>query len=61
MFCPQDDLDVAGLVDGVNVTDVLETAVDLVSDATIASDVILSGDVTVWSEYWRSCQGFAAP
>ena len=50
MFLPQDNLDVAGLVDGVNVTDVLETSVDLVSNATVASDVIFSGDVTVWSE-----------
>ena len=35
---------------GGNVTDVLETSVDLVSNATVASDVIFSGDVTVWSE-----------
>ncbi|XP_043236373.1 uncharacterized protein LOC122388928 [Amphibalanus amphitrite] len=43
-----DELDVAGLVDGVNVTDVLETAVDLTSNVTITADVTFAGDVTVW-------------
>ncbi|KAF0304895.1 hypothetical protein FJT64_023378 [Amphibalanus amphitrite] len=43
-----DELDVAGLVDGVNVTDVLETAVDLTSNVTVTADVTFAGDVTVW-------------
>ena len=43
----QDGLEVTGLVDGVNISDVFETALDLTSDATVAADVTFSGDLGV--------------